>query len=1136
MVKRILSLGMVLALLLSALFILPVGAKDIDNLTVSGDDIYYDGVEDGELIYRYVNGDIVADTSASNDDVETADLPSSYDSRNENIVTPVRNQGSEGYCWAFAATGAVETNILKQKLSGFDVSTMHFSEAGVPYYHMTQASDPNSIYYYSYEDNKDKGSTGGWSHIVGEGIFSGLGEYPENVLNYSKIKAGYPEEMRTYSSIRLKNLTDFDFSKGNGDLVAKNAIMQYGGFALSYSGDGYYSNNSVSYYTKKGKTKSGRQGHAVTCIGWDDSYSKNNFSPEGMPDNDGAWLCKNSWGEDYGENGYLWVSYECDGLRCDIFDMETNDTFDNIYQYQAVNDYYTPTNTANVFKANNNEKLESVGLVVRENFEGDVKIYKLKENYTSPIDGTLLDTIHCKKTYRGAYTLYPNVNIQLQKDEYFSIVVFITSGEISASSTQRNTLKKEKSGYYFDTTDNVWKDLVKLTDNYKSFPSIKAYTKNIDGVTKTNLQKCIDDYYNMDASHCKDQELLEKYHLEVENAKVILNKEGSYQTEIDNECCLLNYYYDQVASYYSIKTAEDFLAIYNKATKSEYIPNIIILENDIDLSNKEISNTLTNGKPFFSSFDGNNHKISNLTIRSEGEGTYGASMFGDVENAEIKDLTLDHITLITDTMGNFVANSTKNSIIDNVKITNSTITTLQFGGIATGLICTVNEKTTVKNCSVTNCTLEGERSACALYNYVANEDHVFENVTQSGNTLRSLVEVSNSHRDDPDGITFTTYNKEKYGNEISMLTFTDTKCKLEEIVGCFKNVSKGHKDGSEYYFDLEKGKHDITIEYDVVDTGGYRLDYSFLTCNIGIIEVPFEKDRDKIVIRNNIAGYPINFVKASIFDNYYQPETVNSIFVDNEINITKDIDFRKFVNLESVILGSEIKNIQNNAFSEMKSLKSVSIKGVETIGEWAFSGCSNLKTVEFSNSLKSIGDYAFYKNTLLDKIILPDSVIKVGKYAFSECGPVTIKLGKNLNDIGYLAFGYAGVIMPDSDKRIFIEDFTINGYTEKQKEYANENGLKFVDLNSEDEIMNDKKFDPSVFKYGDIDLDRDITILDATMIQKDLANLTTLNTYQKYNSFVYTEPNSYSIKNAVLIQKYLANLIPTLEPRYAIED
>ena len=42
-------------------------------------------------------------------------------------------------------------------------------------------------------------------------------------------------------------------------------------------------------------------------IGWDDHYSRDNFNQP--PEGDGAFICANSWGGEFGDDGYFYVSY-----------------------------------------------------------------------------------------------------------------------------------------------------------------------------------------------------------------------------------------------------------------------------------------------------------------------------------------------------------------------------------------------------------------------------------------------------------------------------------------------------------------------------------------------------------------------------------------------------------------------------------------------------------------------------------------------------------------------------------------------------------------------------------------------------------------------------------------------------------
>lgn len=127
----------------------------------------------------------------------------------------------------------------------------------------------------------------------------------------------------------------------------------------------------------------------------------------------------------------------------------------------------------------------------------------------------------------------------------------------------------------------------------------------------------------------------------------------------------------------------------------------------------------------------------------------------------------------------------------------------------------------------------------------------------------------------------------------------------------------------------------------------------------------------------------------------------------------------------------QIKSISDNAFKDCTTLKSVTIPvGVTDIGDYAFLNCNNLKNVTISSS-----------------------VINIGQYTFG------FRKSKYTNDY------------------IKIDGFTIKGVRGSvAEEYANEVGFDFVAI--EEEII------------GDVDDNGVISVSDATLIQKYLADLT----------------------------------------------
>ena len=97
-----------------------------------------------------------------------------------------------------------------------------------------------------------------------------------------------------------------------------------------YESESVYYNRDTNSYCYIGTEK---PNHDSVIVGWDDDYPKENFNME--LEGDGAFICTNSWGENFGDQGYFYVSYYDTniGVHNIVYTgIEPTDNYDNIYQ------------------------------------------------------------------------------------------------------------------------------------------------------------------------------------------------------------------------------------------------------------------------------------------------------------------------------------------------------------------------------------------------------------------------------------------------------------------------------------------------------------------------------------------------------------------------------------------------------------------------------------------------------------------------------------------------------------------------------------------------------------------------------------------------------------------------------------
>jgi hypothetical protein len=271
----------------------------------------------------------------------------------------------------------------------------------------------------------------------------------------------------------------------------KEMVFQYGGVQTalytslknSQSRSEFYNSKTYAYcYIGTEKPN-----HDVVIIGWDDNYPKENFTVE--LEADGAFLCRNSWGSSFGDNGTFYVSYYDSniGVHNVVFsDVEKVDNYDKIYQtdlcgwvgqlgYGRERAYF-----ANIYTAKTDERLSAVSFYATgKNTEYEVYV---AHGYRQPKDLNEREPV-ASGTFQNAgyYTVALPEDIFLDQGERFAVIVkILTPGserpvaiEYAADETTQNVQISDGEGY-ISLYGKVWES-AETTQNCNI--CLKAFTR-----------------------------------------------------------------------------------------------------------------------------------------------------------------------------------------------------------------------------------------------------------------------------------------------------------------------------------------------------------------------------------------------------------------------------------------------------------------------------------------------------------------------------------------------------------------------------------------------------------------------------------------------------------------------------------
>lgn len=158
------------------------------------------------------------------------------------------------------------------------------------------------------------------------------------------------------------------------------------------------------------------------------------------------------------------------------------------------------------------------------------------------------------------------------------------------------------------------------------------------------------------------------------------------------------------------------------------------------------------------------------------------------------------------------------------------------------------------------------------------------------------------------------------------------------------------------------------------------------------------------------------------------PSNTNVKLLDSTIAIS-ECAFSGCTNLISIEIPSNVISIGNRAFEDCVGLTSINIpSSVTSIGYSAFSGCTNLTSINIPSGVTSIGNSAFSGCKGLTSINIPSDVTSIGNSAFSGCtGLASIEIPSGVTSIGSFTFsgctGLTSVEIPCSVTSIGINAF-----------------------------------------------------------------------------------------------------------------
>lgn len=436
-------------------------------------------------------------TSVNDGIMTMSELPTVYDLRDENAVPAVRNQLKSGSCWAFAGLASLESNLMLKCKKTYQFSPRHAEYSQV--YQMKDGVNTDAF--------NRLADSGGSSKLLEAYLYRGVGPVAESDMPFTdSADSLYLSDIDLETSdVRLMDFAYLPYDTGvqsREDIIKeiKTALMDNGMVNVNIRFDyAHYNASTYALYANDATTVN----HAVCIVGWDDNFSKTNFAEQ--PGTDGAWIVQNSWGDEWGDDGYFYLSYAQNIMMPTVVrTAQEGKNYDHIYyhdplgfsQFMGFTDenYAGEAYAANVFETSPEAQQLTEVTVATAAFTA----YQI---YVNPKGASLAEsdlTLAAEGVLDGTgyHTVELDIPLTLTGTKFAVAVHYQTPGvqycvpveaRSAVNSYYSNVTSVPNASYLATSLQSNWQEISTEANGYANC-CIKAYTQNTASCAKVTFQ------------------------------------------------------------------------------------------------------------------------------------------------------------------------------------------------------------------------------------------------------------------------------------------------------------------------------------------------------------------------------------------------------------------------------------------------------------------------------------------------------------------------------------------------------------------------------------------------------------------------------------------------------------------------